>query len=313
MDRSYRVNGNRRLKNHTTFIRAFFVSISLLLLMGFKFGASYIYAESSVTNNNSINDSTLPKLFSISQSVTTSVFSPKVVDIITSDNVTRHLVYGKTVSEIIDETGYTLNENDITFPDLPEVIAHNGKIQIIRVQIEYIEKEETIPFMIIEKNTDSLNTGTVKIEQEGKNGLLAKVIKIVYQDGVATRSSIVKTYVKTPVVHKNVLIGTKPVTIQSCGYWDNVIDRYVDPAKNAKKNDWMKFVMRCETWCDSGQNTRNVYFGLYQFNKRTFASKGGVNIFDGTEQIRIVSGMYDFGDPYRSLQWPSCNAKYKSL
>lgn len=282
------------------------------MLVGFRFGASYVFAEEGSNSAEESNALNLPTEFSLVLNVSSSVFSPKVVTIRDLDGDTTSLVYGKTVDEVINEIGIKLDEDDITIPDLEVVVSNRSVIQIVKVDIEYTVKKEAIPFKVIEKETNSLNTGTVVVDQAGKDGLLAKTIKIVYQDGIAFRSSVVKSEVEIPVQDKLVLIGTKPVTIQSCSYWDAVIDRYANPTTRKEKNSWMKFVMRCETWCDSGQNTKNTYLGLYQFNQRTFNSKGGQNIWDGTEQIEIVSSMYEYGDSYRSLQWPTCNSKFNA-
>lgn len=307
MDRSIRVNGSTRLKTYIFTFSLLVLTVTVLIVTGLEFGASYIYAAESKKDNSqliALTTSSLPK-------ENRSIFAPKVVTVTSKEGTLKQLVYGKTVGEVLSEMEIHLDENDLAVPDLGEVITEKRAIQVIKVDVEYKNRQEVIPFTLIERKTEELNTGTVKLEQEGTDGLLTKTIKIIYRDGVAYKSSVVKSEVTKDPIDKIVLIGTKPVTIQSCGYWDAVIDRYVDPTIFKQKNDWMKFIMRCETWCDSGQNTRNVYFGLYQFNKKTYAAYGGNNIWDGTEQIEIVSKMYDTPGN-RGWHWPACNAKYLS-
>ncbi|HRI06059.1 MAG TPA: G5 domain-containing protein [Candidatus Dojkabacteria bacterium] len=307
MDRSIRVNGSARLKTYLFTFTLLVLTVAVLIVTGLEFGASYAYAGETRNDKSSalsIDTSTLPKK-------NRSIFAPKVVAVTSKAGTFKALVYGRTVGEVLSEMKISLDEDDLTIPDIEEVITEKRVIQVIKVDVEYKNREEIIPFTLVEKKTEELNTGTVKIDQEGSNGLLVKTIKVIYRDGVAFKSSVVKSEVTKKAIDKIVLIGTKPVTIQSCGYWDAVIDRYVDPTLFKQKNDWMKFIMRCETWCDSGQNTRNVYLGLYQFNKKTYTAYGGTNIWDGTEQIEIVSKMYDTPGN-RAWHWPACNAKYLS-
>lgn len=311
MDRSIRNNGIAKQKviGLLTIIFIFFIS---LFLVGFNHSASYIYASEQNDKESSFNEN-IQGVFNVVQNQSYSVFPPKIIDVKTVNGVSRHLVYSDTVAKTLKEAGVELDENDLTIPDLNKVITHMSAIQIIDVEIEYIVKKEVVPYKSIEKKTEDLNTGTYKVSQDGVNGEIERTIKVMYHDGIAVSSSVVKTDTIVNTVDKIILVGTKSVTIQSCGYWDNVIDRFVDPASNKRKNDWMKFVMRCETWCDSGQNTRNTYFGLYQFNRNTFrAYSGGKDIWDGTEQIKVVSSMYDTPGN-RGWHWPSCNAKFNNL
>lgn len=306
MDRSLRVNGRNRLKTYIFTFLLLTLTVAVLVITGLEFGASYAYAS---YEERKVDSPSIPLNTNILPKQNSSIFAPKVVTVISNDGNKKALVYGRYVSEVLAEMGVSLDDDDIAIPDLTEVISDERVIQVIKVDIEYKTRQEVIPYSLIETKTEDLNTGTVQIKQNGSDGLLTKTIKIIYRDEIAFKSSVVKTEVTKKAVDKIVLIGTKPVTIQSCGYWDAVIDRYVDPTLFKQKNDWMKFIMRCETWCDSGQNTRNVYLGLYQFNKKTFAAYGGSNIWDGTEQIEVVSEMYNTPGN-RAWHWPTCNAKY---
>ncbi|KKR05636.1 MAG: 3D domain-containing protein [candidate division WS6 bacterium GW2011_GWF2_39_15] len=311
MDRFIRESGRRSARRNKLVGASFFVLTLLVFSILSRLGNTYVFAEDEkassliqVTENKKLNG------YLLSNGAETPLFAPKVVTISTDEGVNKYLAYGATVKDILDELMYSLDENDFPIPDYGHVVTDGSNIRIVRVDIKYFQKTNVIPFAIKETKTEELNTGTVKVAQEGKNGSLLKTVQVKYHDGIAVKSTIVKSEITLNPINKLVLIGTKPVTIQSCSYWDKVIDRAVDPTTNKEKNQWMKYVMRCETWCDSGQNTKDRFLGLYQFRKSTYASKGGVNIWDGTEQIQIVSSMYEYGNDYRSLQWPNCNARY---
>lgn len=311
MDRTFRKHGNIGTKKYNSFTLFFFLILALLLSAGLTFGATYTYAQTEIAVIENNSDRELPSNLRVFDRDDESVFAPKVVDIISTEGISRELVYGRTVGEILKELNIKLSEYDYTKPDTNSVVAHKGAINIVKVTFEYYNKSEIIPYVTEERRTDNLNTGTVEISQEGINGELVKRIKVVYEDGIAVKSTVVSNNIIKPMQNKILLIGTKPVTIHSCGYWDNVIDRYVDPSTQERKNRWMKSVMRCETMCNSGKNTRNTYFGLYQFNQKTFKSYGGQNIYDGTDQILTVSKMYDTPGN-RAWHWPVCNSRFES-
>jgi hypothetical protein len=107
---------------------------------------------------------------------------------------------------------------------------------------------------------------------------------------------------------KTLSTAKKPSTIQSCKYWFKKVDTIT--VKRSKKNVWMRYIMYCESGCNPTDNTKNKYFGLYNFTKNTFRGKGGTNIFDGRQQINIVSKMYDLGPAYRSMQFNKCNRAF---
>lgn len=82
-------------------------------------------------------------------------------------------------------------------------------------------------------------------------------------------------------------------------YWRSVIEE-MDATEDEKA--WLVRVMKCESngneyvtnWEGSGAS------GLMQFMPKTYAGNGGIDIWDGHEQLQIALKMYRNGQSY---QW----------
>jgi hypothetical protein len=267
----------------------FILPISILFLIFTGRVSSHVQASGTVLPNTYLNQLLLSTVGINEQ----STFPPRVVTIVTKDSSWKELVFSQTADEIVKELGIIVDLNDMVKPDDDQIVANNGIVQIVKVDIEMFTKTEDVAFSTKEVETETLTTGTVQVKQEGAEGVREKTIKIVHEDGKVVKSEIVVSSIVKEPIEQILLIGTKPVTIQDCAHWDTVINLLVPAADDPIKNNWMRYIMRAETWCDSGQNTNNKYLGLYQFLRSTYAGNGGVNIWDGTEQIRVVSKMYD--------------------
>jgi hypothetical protein len=243
-----------------------------------------------------------------------STFPPKVVTIVTKDGARKELVFSATAEEIIKEIGIHMDLNDMVKPDDHQVVANNGVVQVVKVDIEILTRTESVPFDTEEVETEALTTGSVQVKQKGAEGLREKIIKIIHEDGRVVKSEIVASDIVKKPIQQILLIGTKPVTVAGCDYWGAVVDRLIsDP----KERHWMKFMMYAESGCDSGKVSRGsgAYKGLFQFSPTTFYRKSVGNIWDGTEQIRVVDAMYNSvsesnRSEYLSGQWPHYHRVY---
>lgn len=243
-------------------------------------------------------------------------FAPKNITIRTMAGEKTYLVYANSASEILNELNISLDTDDEIIPSPTEYIPHNGVIVIVKVESEVYTNNLPIYFKKITIEDNTLDKGTKKLQTKGVNGILEKKIRVIYKDDVAYRSEVLETNVILKPVDQVTLIGTKPVTIASCSYWNNVIDDIAPKEKNKEKNTWMKYVMLCESGCDSGKGLdkyfegSKAFYGLYQFTEYTFKAYGGTNMFDGYDQIEVVSRMYDMtGNP--AHHWPACNNAFE--
>lgn len=295
-------------------IRLIRLNLALILLLLLGTGVflenSNIYAQEK-TLKADINDNIF-----VSEIFIEKGFSPKSITIRTIDDEISVIAYSDRAKDILFENEILLDADDEIRPGENEIIPHLGTIVIVKVDA-FIHKEiVSIPKKVVEINDATLSKGTNIIENAGRNGLNELTIKTVFKDNVEFKKSVISEEIITQSVDKVVRVGTKPTTVHSCTYWNRVINDVVPREENKEKNSWMKFVMLCESGCDSGKGFEKyfegskAFYGLYQFTEYTFKAYGGKNMFDGYDQIEVVSRMYDFkGNP--AHHWPACNSAFE--
>lgn len=243
-------------------------------------------------------------------------YAPKTVTVKTATDQFTVLVYSDKAGDILQEAKIKLDSDDEILPSADEYIPHFGKITIIKVD-SYIHSEVvSIPFNKIEVDDNSMNKGTRKVTEEGNNGLQENTIRTIFKDNKVFRKEVIGSKIIVKPVDRVIKVGTKPTTVHSCSYWNNVVNEVAPKEKNKEKNTWMKYVMLCESGCDSGKGFdkyfegSKAFYGLYQFTEYTFKAYGGKDMFDGFDQIEVVSRMYDMsGNP--AHHWPACNKAFE--
>jgi hypothetical protein len=275
-------------------------------------GGSTVYASENVSFSHTYLNDLIYKVGSLNAQRT---FPPKVVTIITKESEQKMLVFSSTAEQIAQEAGIEVDFDDMVLPT-ETIVSDGGIVQIVKVDVELLKKSEEIPYETKEVESETLNTGSLAVEQEGVAGVKEKTIKVIHQDGKVVRSEVIATDVLLEPVVEILLVGTKPVTIASCPYWGAVVDRI---ATTDKEKHWMKFIMYGESGCDSGRVSRGsgAYKGLFQFSPTTFSRKSTGSIWDGTEQIKVVHQMFHSvpakdRSAYLGSQWPHYHKVYLS-
>jgi len=117
------------------------------------------------------------------------------------------------IEEILKDLDIELGELDYTLPDKTEDISPNTTIELYRV-VEVIETQDVeIPFEEQVTMNKELDRGTIKVIQEGKNGLRRSEIKNKYINGVLDSSVVVKDEVVTEPIPRIVEKGSKELVI----------------------------------------------------------------------------------------------------
>ncbi|MFB9755906.1 ubiquitin-like domain-containing protein [Paenibacillus hodogayensis] len=128
---------------------------------------------------------------------------------------TRYTV-AKTVAGALEELSVDLGELDKLTPAKEEALAANTPIQIVRVQKLLENQTESIPFDTVKTNDPNLLKGKEQVVTEGKEGILAKKIEKVYEDGQLVAENVVDTKVEQEQIDQIVALGTKnPVVVLS--------------------------------------------------------------------------------------------------
>ena len=144
------------------------------------------------------------------------VESTKPVQLLDQEQANIRYTSGTTVEEVLQDLDIPVGAADKVIPSLQTEVASHSTIEIIRVHVEMVETEESIPFEVVRKTDSSLVKGKESVIQEGQEGLLVKHVKQVYENGELAAQEVVGESVIQDKVDQIVAVGTKnPVTILS--------------------------------------------------------------------------------------------------
>jgi uncharacterized protein YabE (DUF348 family)/3D (Asp-Asp-Asp) domain-containing protein len=128
---------------------------------------------------------------------------------------TRYTV-ANTVAGALQDLSVELGELDKLTPALEEEVSANTPIQIVRVQKQLEDQTESIPFDTVKQNDPNLLKGKEQVVAEGKEGILAKKIEKVFEDGQLVAENVVDLKVEQESINRIVALGTKnPVVVLS--------------------------------------------------------------------------------------------------
>ena len=223
------------------------------------------------------------------------VRTPKTINLVADGAAEPVETTALTVREALDEAGVTLGERDIVTPALESQLAEAATVNVIRVTVETATVDATVAHETTEKEDDTLEAGSKKVEVEGKDGTVEQVVETTYYDGKVHRSKVLSETVTAAPVNEVVLVGTKEPEPE-----DEPIDDSVDGGV------WDRLA-QCESGGDWSTNTGNGYYGGLQFSVGTWQAFGGSGYpheNSKAEQIRIAEKVRDNRGGYGD--WPAC-------
>lgn len=177
--------------------------------VGVALDESGVYREGLVVNYD--NDTP------IQDGMVITVDSPKIVTI-NADGKTYNLgTANSSVADLIAEAGITLGDNDYTEPSLNTFSEDGMEINVYRVEIKTVTKNEKIAHKTKTINDSSLDKGKTKIETKGVDGERSATYRITYINGVESeKREVTSTVLKEPVTAVK-RVGTKVVVIKNNG------------------------------------------------------------------------------------------------
>ncbi|MBD7939327.1 MULTISPECIES: G5 and 3D domain-containing protein [Cytobacillus] len=114
-----------------------------------------------------------------------------------------------TVADFLSQQDIKLGKLDRVEPKLDETVKENDVIKVIRVEKVTDVVEEPIKYAVVTKKDDSLNKGSEKVLEKGKEGLLKKEFEITRENGKEiSRKLLSEEKVKESKDHI-VAVGTK--------------------------------------------------------------------------------------------------------
>ncbi len=208
-----------------------------LLLDGFKPGEDsriVIYRASLVTFVHT-NGKTLSTVFAgtvaefiESQGLTLSngVFSSVNVNAVVTNNLLVEIINAynilinvdgeqksvktkaETVSELLEEQGITLDEDDEVFPVADTALSNEMTVDVLRVEYVTREVTESVPFTSEKVDSSAFQKGVEKITQNGVDGEKSVTYKDRVVNGVVESTETVSETITKEPVNQVVKVGT---------------------------------------------------------------------------------------------------------
>ncbi len=240
----------------------------------------------------------------------TETFGLNTVTIIDGLGSFTYLTPSDSVAMIIEENNIQFDANDIIIPDLNQIISANAVIQIIHIDIDTGTEIIDIPFKTIYQEDPIMPENQKSVIQKGVNGQMVRTYDLQYQNGELASKDLVSEVIKIEPIAEVISIGTMKIDTysgqNSCAHWDSAIDSLTS---DLKERAWLKYMIRCESRCNTYANNSNLYFGILQFTKQLFYNTfKGEDIFNGNEQIEYALSIYRSGLAPR--KFPYCSARF---
>ena len=114
----------------------------------------------------------------------------------------------KTVGDVLNEQGITLDEDDEVSPAADTVLTNNLVIEVLRVEYVTRETQEKIPFTTEKVNSSAMTKGTEKVSQKGVDGVKTFTYTDKVVNGVVESSELVSEEVTKEPVKQIIKVGT---------------------------------------------------------------------------------------------------------
>jgi resuscitation-promoting factor RpfB len=116
---------------------------------------------------------------------------------------------GSTVEAALSAAGLSLGDLDRTDPPLFTILSDQSRVTLRRVREEFDVEQVVIPFEHQVLRNESMPDGQTRLVQPGENGIQEITYHRVFEDGVETMYSPVKSVVLKEAVPEIVMIGSQ--------------------------------------------------------------------------------------------------------
>lgn len=194
--------------------------------------------------------------------------TPQLVQVVAGDNTHDLETTAPTWQDALDQAGIPVGPRDELSLDLGERPVDGETLRIVRVRAVDETVKLPIPFATERVADSDLEKGKTRVVQEGREGVRARVWKLILKDGAETYRRLASEEVLRKPRKEIVAYGTKvppqPVRSVSSG-----------GGSGYGGLNWAGLAN-----CESSGNPRAVsanglYYGLYQFLPSTWRSVGG--------------------------------------
>lgn len=135
----------------------------------------------------------------------------RAAEIAVDNRLIRTRTLARTVAELLAQEKLVLAGRDYTIPPPDSPVFNGIKVKVIRVKEETFIQEEPIPYETVWKPDDSMELDTRMVIQEGKEGILRKRYRVIYENGEKKEQKLEDQWVAKPPVTRVIAYGTKIV------------------------------------------------------------------------------------------------------
>jgi len=149
----------------------------------------------------------------------------KEISIFNINKVVNTRVVAQDIGEALTVAGLPLQGLNFSIPSEDTPIPDDGDIRTVHVEEEVVLEQESIPFGLDYIPLSNLDLDKQQIVQVGEYGILARRIRVVYEDGREFTRSIEDTWIAKEPQSRTIGYGTKP-NIQTVNTSDGPIQFY---------------------------------------------------------------------------------------
>ena len=119
------------------------------------------------------------------------------------------IVQGQTVRQAITNANITLQDLDQASSPFFTVITEPITIEITRIQEKFEIEEIVMPFETQILKNESIPEGEQRLIQAGENGLKEDTIRFVFENGILSRETVVKSTIIEEALPEIIMVGSK--------------------------------------------------------------------------------------------------------
>lgn len=192
----------------------------------------------------------------------------------------------RTVGEAMKEARLTLGPLDLVSTPLAASVQKNLQVKITRIQVTHTVKKIKIKAPVKKIKNAKMLVGKTIVKAPGAPGLKEVDAVTTYADGKVSSVEVKRSTILAAPVTKVLVVGTRPRTVDELNW---------------------KAVANCESHGNPrSSNSKNGYFGMYQFTMTAWKTAGGSgNPMDASaaEQTMRAKRLYKIRG---SGAWPVC-------
>jgi len=204
------------------------------------------------------------------QDIHAVIESSREVTIKTREKVIQTLVLAATVGEALTKAGVPLQGLDYSIPGEIEPVPDDGHIRVVQVREDIQLEQDPIPFSTQFQPVAQIDLDNQQIVQVGEYGILARQIRVVYEDDQEISQNIEEEWIAKDPKPRIIGYGTK-VTIRNANTPDGPIQywRAVEAYATSYSPCRIGLQNQCSNYTASGAELKKGVIGVIRswYNK----------------------------------------------